>query len=560
MSVRLLDPLIVICADGGQVLAPYSEGVLSDDTHNRHKYFPRKHYYFTYPGRCQMQFLAHLLADGGIYFAALDKRHSPKLPQFYGDGRGDLRLTLETFGKPDFEYLLTGFEGDWMAAADLYREWIESYLDCPKDPVRPEWLDQSPVTLIVTVRGGAQIADGPNEYFPYRNILPHAERLAEAVDSKLLVMLMRADQHGPWLPPYVWPPMGGEEALAELTDALHRQGHRIGIYGSGADWTQKSTTNGYSGVAEYRSKHLARFMALLPDGRPERYFSRLIRMSHHMCLTESFGREVLREQIRAAARGDMDVYQIFDQDLGGGTRHCFAHNHHHPPRPSAVNTEAMRSLLAEMQDDVRKLGKTMLIGTECAAAEPFISGLAINDLRPQFAMSLGTPVPLYQYVFHEYVNNFMGNQCQYPRKLSVEQSPDNFLWRLGYAFNAGDMLTIPLRENGKISWGAADGNAEPPEQEPILKLLKQLNAMRRKYPEFLRRGRMLKPQHEIAAGTYRLPLRSGEVQEHPSVFQSSWEAPDGRRATFVTNYLEHEQTVRADGVELRLPPLTAVKL
>ena len=98
MSVRLLDPLIVICADGGQVLAPYSEGVLSDDTHNRHKYFPRKHYYFTYPGRCQMQFLAHLLADGGIYFAALDKRHSPKLPQFYGDGRGDLRLTLETFG------------------------------------------------------------------------------------------------------------------------------------------------------------------------------------------------------------------------------------------------------------------------------------------------------------------------------------------------------------------------------------------------------------------------------------------------------------------------------
>ena len=560
MSVRLLDPLVIICADNGVVLSPFSEGLLSDDAHNRIGHFQPEHYVHAYPGRCQMQFIAHLLNGGGIFFAALDKQHAPKMPEFFADSHGKLRLAIETFGSPEFEYLLTGFDGDWMDAAEIYRNWVESYRTLPKHPILPKWLDESPVTMVVTVRGGAEIADGANEYFPYTNILPHAERLAEAVESKLLVMLMRVDQHGPWLPPYVWPPMGGEEALAKLTEPLHRQGHHIGIYGSGADWTQRSTTNDYSGVAEYRRKKLARFMVCGLNGKPKRFFSRRIRMGYHLCLTESFGRNVLLDQIRAAARNDIDVYQIFDQDLGGGTRYCFSHAHHHPPHPSAANTKAMKSLLAKMQAEISALGKNMLLGTECAAAEPFIEGLAINDLRPQFAMNLGNPVPLYQYVFHEYTTNFMGNQCQFPSKLAVEKCPDNFLWRMGYAFHAGDMLTVPLRENGLISWGAADGNATPPEQEPILRLLKNLNAMRRKYPEYLRYGRMIKTLHTITSDTWQLHLSKGEVREFPSVFHSSWEASDGRKATFLVNFLPHAQTIKVDGKSVRLPPLSALKL
>ena len=220
----------------------------------------------------------------------------------------------------------------------------------------------------------------------------------------------------------------------------------------------------------------------------------------------------------------------------------------------------MNSLLAKMQAEIRALGKNMLLGTECAAAEPFIEGLAINDLRPQFAVNLGTPVPLYQYVFHEYTTNFMGNQCQFPSKLAVEKCPDNFLWRMGYAFHAGDMLTVPLRENGLISWGAADGNASPPEQAPILRLLKNLNAMRRKYPEYLRYGRMIKPLHTITSNTWQLHLSKGGVREFPSVFHSSWEASDGRKATFLVNFLPHAQTIKVDGKSVRLPPLSALKL
>ena len=229
MSVRLLDPLVIVCADNGKVLSPYSEGVLSDDAHNRIRHFQPEQYVHVYPGRCQMQFIAHLLSGGGIYFAAMDKQHGPKMPEFFADSQGNLRLGIETFGKPEFEYMLTGFDGDWMDAAEIYRDWIKSYRTMPKNPVLPKWLNESPVTMIVTVRGGVEIADVPNEYFPYSNILPHAERLAKAVDSKLLVMLMRADQHGPWLPPYVWPPMGGEEAMAKLTEPLHRHGHHVGI-------------------------------------------------------------------------------------------------------------------------------------------------------------------------------------------------------------------------------------------------------------------------------------------------------------------------------------------
>ena len=85
-------------------------------------------------------------------------------------------------------------------------------------------------------------------------------------------------------------------------------------------------------------------------------------------------------------------------------------------------------------------------GCEAGAAQPYIKYMRINDSRYTFAFIRGhIPVPAYSYVFHEYINNFQGNQGGLGWAFDVYESPENILYRTAYAFNAGDLLSIMLK-------------------------------------------------------------------------------------------------------------------
>jgi len=133
---------------------------------------------------------------------------------------------------------------------------------------------------------------------------------------------------------------------------------------------------------------------------------------------------------------------------------------------------------------------------------------------------------------------------------------------MAQGFCGGSLLTVVLRDSGEIDWGAAacDWSEPAPSQPEIIALVRNLNAARRRWPEFLRRGDMI-PAPEIECGTRVLAnlTRSGE-RRVPEILRSAWRAPDGREAAFFVNYQTQEKFFRMNGRTVTVPPLDALML
>jgi len=219
----------------------------------------------------------------------------------------------------------------------------------------------------------------------------------------------------------------------------------------------------------------------------------------------------------------------------------------------------------------------MLLGTEAEVAEPYLAGLALNDSRFTYGYNVGMPVPAYSFVFHEYVATYMGNQCGVDRQFDFQRCPDNLLYRTAWGFAAGYLLSMNLGPGGLLHWGAASPWDQPlPEQEPVVTLLKNLNQVRRHYPDFLLHGRMEKPCLHCACADFSVYFANGRCEQVPVVMQSAWRNRAGARLDVLVNYTRQVQRVvlhcqqgwrlrgsapaLGENGELELPALTALAL
>jgi hypothetical protein len=202
--------------------------------------------------------------------------------------------------------------------------------------------------------------------------------------------------------------------------------------------------------------------------------------------------------------------------------------------PGEWMTENMQKLLS----DWNKRAPHMLFGCESAASEPFIGNMLMSDNRFELNYPYGTPIPVYAYIYHEYVRNFMGNQCGCP----FEPSVDTLRYRLAYSFSIGDIMTLVLAPNGNLMthWSTRDFDNFPDMEKALAFIKNVMDFYNREGKKYLYSGRMKNGQ-SIECGEITIPLTRGrKFATLPRLLSSVWEEENGKTAYIVVNPEEEE--------------------
>ena len=563
------------CNNGGKILIPYNEGAIITDADCREEgvlcyqepEYPSIGCYYIFPNMISSQMIAYLWDSIGLYVGAHDTKRGIKGIDFCKTKNGiaiQIRLFCGVnYGESytsDFPVVWKAIDGNWESAAETYRNWFEENLPSKVTKIKsnhalPEWYEDSPLIVSYPVRGRYDTDEmSTNKLFPYSNALPLIEEIQKETNSRILVLLMHWEGTAPWAPPYVWPPLGGEDMLNEFIDKLHNANNLLGVYCSGFGYTTKSNLlKDYNREKDFEEKELIRGMCAAPDG--EIYISKICnaqRNGYDICPVSEVGKALLAEAYEPLLKSNIDYAQVLDQNHGGGQYFCYSRDHGHPPAPGEWMTSNMQKLLSQWNNMADKT----LLGCESAAAEPFIGNLLFSDNRFELNYKIGYPVPLYSYIYHEYLRNFMGNQVSCPFRMDE----DSLCYRIAYSFAAGDCMTIVLTPDGDIMshWGMKDFSHFP-DKKQVFTLIKNLTAFYKDTAKkYLYSGRMITSQ-KVKCSSVTFGRRDSERNVIlPKIYSTAWEADDGTKAQILVNPGDNETTCCVENKEYTVPPLNAI--
>ena len=545
----------------GEIDIPYNEGVRVTSMKNREtaafRYYdvnyPSQGIFYMYPNMISSPFMAYIHNETGIYLAMLDKESTPKHIDFrYFENTIKTEMAVFTnvdYGQDyemNFDSVMLLFEGDYFDACDLYREWFyqnsgrkfktikERYDELPK------WYHESPVVITYPVVGtkDSDTEMKPGGLYPYTNGLKVMDYYGKQTDSKILALLMHWEGTAPWAPPYVWPPYGDVNDFYKYRDELHKRGYSLGVYTSGFSWTNVSYRRQYDKTEEFEKEHLADIMCSNSVGELDSTIVQEIRQSYDMCPACEKTKQIICNEVNKMVDAGIDYIQVLDQNHGGNAYFCYSDKHGHVPAPGKWQVEETLKLLKGI--DRRRC----LFGCESAASEPFIGELLFSDNRYVLNYFIGEPIPMYSYIYHEYVNNFMGNQicCGL-----LNRERYSFTYRMAYSFIAGDMYTFIIDGDGKthIAWC----NDEIISDDMPNRLVKNTNKWRLGYFEkFLHLGKMVKPlPYECASKNLKFmrpPIHNCNFKAVLSLAYT-----DGNETyQFFINYDDQEEKVSVNNV------------
>jgi len=498
--------------------------------------------YNNYPGQwTSTQLMAYYNDAGGLYVACDDPKGLPKFidPLLDQDG---VTLGLGHYPgtrgpgetKLPYHVVIGTFQGDWYAAAEIYRNWASRQPFCATRLTQrtdiPKWLADSPPAIAFPMRGQGDwdppAAENP-EYTPLTNALPYLDKLAAALDGPLLPIVFNWEQGGPWVQPEAYPPVGGEAAFREFMSKAKARGWHPMIYGDGLCWVTRQINTQYDGMAYFHSHGGDAVVTRRWDGSIPEMDLGSWRKNYMTCVGTEKGRQMILDMTRHMTELGPDVVQQFDQ--GPGPTACYAANHGHPPVPGPWMAEAFDGLIKADVATARSVNPTVAMSCEGAPPETQLQNFQVWDAR-------GGMCPLYSFVYHEYASGFQGFYTNRVNDEALRAS-------VARALVTGYFINFTLRDKGLVEydWDQTWTRAVP-DQAAFLDWAKRVSHFRAGVArDYLVYGRMLRPW-KVSGVT---PRDFGSGKE-PLVPSATWQAPDGRVGVVLANYADLPETPRVE--------------
>lgn len=517
-----------------------------------------------YPGMQFAQFLAYYNDRAGLYLACDDTQgHVKRFAALHHDP--GLRLGVAHVGDwaargtraLEYNTLTRTFQGDWYAAADMYREWTSRqkwFIPLTQRNDIPEWLTDSPVYITLRPQGILDGGpDGPvDDFLPYEKCLPLLQNVADKVNAPLAVILMGYERGGSWVFPDALPPVGGDDSMRSFIQSIRARGWHAGSFCSGTRWVTAQFWSNYDGREYYEQNGGADAVCREADGSEWRENWDLDwRPSYACCLGTQKTRQVARDYVRHLIDWGMDALQFLDQNNGSSTFPCFAADHEHAPVPGKWMAQKMAQFMAELHESARQAGaEGVAHSAEAGLNEyclPLFQQTELRVFPPHYGVDI---VPLYQYLFHECVvlQGMMGNAPE-PYHLAIRSATNCVLGGIPGGVLTGDGTLLDKDTNNWAPW-----LPHVEDSDHAFRMIRAVNDLRRGAgKDFLVYGRMLRPAQingiQMMEWTWR-----GRDHKIPAVFHSAWQAPDGRQAIVLANWTPDAQTVLIADDRLQAAP------
>lgn len=494
-----------------------------------------------YPGRMALQCLAYYGEGGnGLYAACDDTEARRKTFALWGTTGGQVHFETVHYPKNEaadqnvyalpYHVVLGTFQGDWITAAERYREWATGQRWAKESRLQrglvPEWVLDT----------GAWIWNrGPSP-----GVLPPATALQERLG--LPVSVFWHWWHGcPYdigFPEYL-PPREGTEAFQQAAKRAHDEGVRFMVYMNQRAWGMSSRS--------WKEENAERFAVKGSDGkvRPEIYniFTRQALAS--MCLATPFWRNKYAGLAEEAFK-DLGVDGIY-MDQACSHRACYDPNHGHPLGGGNSWMEGFRTLSNDIRKRCNADRQIVLAGEGCGEAWlPYLDLMLTLQVSRERYSSPTDPwevIPFFQAVYHPYA-------VTYGSYSSLTMPPYDELWPAEFAPEEPLALLdrkysqqFYLEQARAFVWGQqpalANFRPEHFDQRPEeIEFVMRLARVRSRATKYLLHGEFLRPPDldvpDVTSDFSRLSIYAGQrsrltssQKRHPLAIAGAWRAADG---------------------------------
>lgn len=503
-----------------------------------------------YPGAYGVQLQAYYDKTAGLYLATHDNAGSTKS---YGMTRLTDGLEISTEHNYDerpgvsfelpYDTVLGVFQGDWYAAADIYKQWAQQQHWCSKKVVErtdlPDWLKEPRPWLAVCSRGNYARLEGslsfPTAEWPIEKLWPASKvvplmREYSVIFNTPVVTWMEGWEYigSPGGPVDIFPPYEGEESFKAAMGDLTRDGNHPFMYLAGLHWSYKRPMTGYDDWPRFERE--GRVMAALDD-HGEVMISDVVRRSFSdgqkyfapMCTSSQEMQDLWFKNYMHLM--DMGAVALqMDQQIGFYAQVCYSNQHGHAPGYGPWMYKRTLDLIRRVRGTAKQRNPRATLSVE-ESCELWNQELDLNCHRPY---TLGQ-IPLFDYLYHEYCITYGGDGM------------------VGVVHPATSQIKhAALLVNGQqncVGIGEEEYKFEVNANYPVLKLLRNICEAQRTYArDYLVFGQMLRPPElkvsNLNADILKLP---GTVPV-PRIMHSAWKAPKGQIGYTLVNWTTGEET------------------